>query len=513
VELMQLEKILYERFGYSTFRKGQKEIIEDVISGNNVVAMLPTGAGKSMCYLIPGYMNDGAVIIVSPLLSLMEDQVQQLQMAGEKRVVAINSFLSYEDKRSTIDSLHKYKFIFVSPEMLQNAYFLKKLSHITLSLFVVDEAHCISQWGHEFRTDYLKLSAVLDQLKNPPCLALTATATKKVLNDIVSFLELKQVCYHLHSIDRPTISINIEKTGSIDDKKRKLLQWVERLKGPGMIYFSSRWWAEHICSFLKGVGINNVAFYHGGMESEQRLLIQQQFLSDQLQIICCTNAFGMGVNKPNVRYVIHFHHPSTMEAYLQEIGRAGRDGKNSIAILLHSPTDRELPEALIQQEFPSKDELEHLLTLLYEGFQPHQLINEEWLLSHTTIRDTTWRFIKYQLEIQGWIRQDRLIKHLQIDEIVKKMILLIEERLAYKHGKLEEMNKWIVTSTCRRESYLSIFGEIIEHPTRQCCDICHVDYGMYDKIEEIMNEQFLKDWQQELQSILFKVSVNHEKSI
>jgi ATP-dependent DNA helicase RecQ len=501
---MELQAVLSEKFGYSSFRKGQKEIIEDVISGKNVVAMLPTGAGKSVCYLLPGYMLDGAVIIVSPLLSLMEDQIQQLHMIGEKRAVAINSFLSFEEKRKTIDMLSKFKFIFVSPEMLQNPFFIKKLRSIKVSLFVVDEAHCISQWGHEFRTDYLKLSGVINALGKPPTIALTATATKNVLLDIVGFLKLKKVSYHIYSIDRPNISVNVEKLSSIDDKKRKLLQWVEKLQGPGMIYFSSRWWAENICNLLKGAGIKGVAFYHGGMDPEQRLLIQQQFLTDQIQIICCTNAFGMGVNKPNVRYVIHFHHPTTIEAYLQEIGRAGRDGQNSIAILLHSPADQELPEALIQQEFPSQDELEHIINILKENYQLHQPIVDETLLAYTTLNETAWRFIKYQLEIGGWLKEDRLIKPIEPETIVKTIKRLIEDRLAYKQNKLQEMISWIHSSVCRREKYLLIFNERVENIIPQCCDLCHVNYEMYEKKEQFISEVGLRDWQQELQSILIK---------
>ncbi|WP_246942271.1 RecQ family ATP-dependent DNA helicase [Bacillus pinisoli] len=501
---MELRNILHERFGYTSFRKGQQEIIEDVIAGRNVVAMLPTGAGKSICYLLPGYILDGAVIIVSPLLSLMEDQVHQLQMIGEKRSVAINSFLSFEEKKRVVEDLAKYKYIFVSPEMLQNSYFMNKLRRLHVSLFVIDEAHCISQWGHEFRTDYLKLSSVMKELGSPTCLALTATATKQVLKDIVGFLKLKDVHYHLHSIDRPNISINVEKVATIDDKKRKLIEWVQRLQGPGMIYFSSRWWAEHISSLLVEAGIKGVAYYHGGMDAEQRMLIQQQFLSDQLQIICCTNAFGMGVNKPNVRYVIHFHYPTTIEAYLQEIGRAGRDGLPSIGILLHSPSDQELPEALIQQEFPSKDELEHIVATIKNNVPLHQLIKEDELLAFSTINETGWRFIKYQLEIGGWLIEGRLVKDILPEEFLRHIKTLIEKRLVYKHQKLQEMSQWMHTSTtCRRQGYLSIFDEKLTKPVPQCCDLCKVDYQLYENKGET-SEIKVKDWQQELKLILIK---------
>lgn len=510
---MELEKILLNKFGFSTFRKGQKEIIEDVLLDRNVVAMLPTGAGKSLCYLMPGYLKKGTVVIVSPLLSLMEDQVQQLQIMGEKRVVAINSFLSFEEKRTTFSNLHQYKFIFVSPEMLQSPQLLIKLSKLQISLFVVDEAHCISQWGQEFRTDYLKLSDIIRQLSFPPCLALTATATTKVVEDIVNFLELKEVKYHLYSIDRPNISFHVEKTTTIDDKKNKLLNWVQTLQGPGMIYFSSRKFTEDICSYLQSEGITSVAFYHGGMDTEQRLLIQQQFLSNQLQLICCTNAFGMGVNKPNVRYVIHFHFPTQIESYLQEIGRAGRDGEKSIAILLHSPFDQELPQSLIKHEFPSLDEVEHLLSLIKAEFPLNQRINEDWVLSHSTINETMWRFIKYQLEIRGVIHHGRLVENLSDDEIVKDIALFMEGRLAYKFAKLAEMVNWINSTSCRRAACLAVFNEQLHKPVENCCDYCSIDYRLYEMKKSVETPNSLSDWEQELGAIFLKVSGVYEKSI
>jgi ATP-dependent DNA helicase RecQ len=348
-------------------------------------------------------------------------------------------------------------------------------------------------------------------LGQPTVLALTATATKKVIHDIVTSLTLGEVNYHLYSIDRPNISIHVDQLETIEDKKMKLLEWVGKLQGPGIIYFSSRYWTEHICELLKSSGIEGVAYYHGGMETDQRLLIQQQFLNDQLQLICCTNAFGMGVNKPNVRYVIHFHYPSHMEGYLQEIGRAGRDGEKSIAVLLHSRSDQELPQALIMQEYPTRDELEHLFRLLNETLNKNFYISEEWLLSHTTLTETKWRFIKYQLEQKGLLKENKLIGLLDSGEVVVGIETFIEERLAYKQGKLNEMRNWIMTSSCRRQAYLAVFNETLEAPLEQCCDNCSIDYNMYNKDLEFKKLPPIKGWQQELQAILLSRR-DYEKS-
>ena len=256
---MNLNNLLEVKTGFSSFRPGQKEIIEDVLSKKDVIALLPTGGGKSLCYQLPGYALRGTVVIVSPLLSLMEDQVQQLRSNGEKSVVALNSFLTFSEKEKLLSvNLNTYKFLFISPEMLQVDKWVKKLQTVRIDLFVVDEAHCVSQWGHDFRTDYLKLGTVKKLLGEPPTLALTATATKAVIQDIQAFLSMSEPVFHINSLDRPNIALKVEEVINNQEKRERLLELVTDLQPPGIIYFSSRIKTEELYEYLTENGVDKV---------------------------------------------------------------------------------------------------------------------------------------------------------------------------------------------------------------------------------------------------------------
>jgi ATP-dependent DNA helicase RecQ len=495
---MRLEALLQSKFGFSAFRPGQKEIIESVLSGRNTVAMLPTGTGKSLCYQLPGYMIEGQVIIISPLLSLMQDQAEQLMMNGEKKVIAFNSFLTRGEKKQALIHLNQYKFIFISPEMLYYESVLSQLKKLRIALFVVDEAHCISQWGYDFRPDYLKLGEVRKMIGNPVTLALTATATAEVKADIKKSLGILDCSEFIYSVDRPNIALSVERLENFREKTERLVELAEILQGPGIIYFSSKKMAEQSAELLRDKGAKRVMAYHGGMDQESRILVQQQFIHGQLDLICATSAFGMGINKDNIRYVIHFHMPLQIESYLQEIGRAGRDGNQSIAIMLYAPGDEQLPIQLAESELPDKAQIDWIKEWIEDNPNAIQNIGpfEEQIKQRSGLTDVQWRIFNDFFEKKSK-------SGLDYRRILQEMKEYYEGRIKLKRDSIEEVYKWIYKKTCRRESILSCFDEEKNASVPSCCDICGLQLENFLRNTNSDNQESpLYDWKNHLEYLL-----------
>jgi ATP-dependent DNA helicase RecQ len=489
---MELEKFLYRYFGFSAFRQGQKETIQALLNGQNTLAMLPTGTGKSLCYQLPAYLLKKTTIVVSPLLSLMQDQVEQMKVRGEKSVIALNSFMSPDQKREALRQLHTFRFIFLSPEMLSVPNVLSAIRNLQIGLFVVDEAHCISQWGYDFRPDYLKLGFIRKKLGNPLTLALTATATSEVREDIKKRLNMEGAIEIISSVNRQNISLMIQTFHTYHEKQVQLLELVKKLQPPGIIYFKSKKAAELTASYLKERGIGKVEYYHGGMEQEQRILIQQQFLNSQINIICATSAFGMGINKENVRYVIHFHPPGDMESYVQEIGRAGRDGKQSTAILLYAEGDEGIPLTLLEQEFPSKEQIDWLFEKIDKQVHLQKNALDDYF-GQIGLNEIQSRIVSYFLEDCHDVR-----------DVKASLLSYIQHRKEVKMEKLRFVMRWIQSKDCRRKGILDYFHEhkLVQTP---CCDRCDDSMIMCTAQMESMDDASPLEqeaWQQELAKIL-----------
>ncbi|AMQ74572.1 MULTISPECIES: RecQ family ATP-dependent DNA helicase [Bacillus] len=483
--MTELHKALSRYFGLHSFKKGQEEIMTSVLQKKDTIAMLPTGGGKSLCYQLPGYMMDGLVLIISPLLSLMEDQVQQLKAKGEKRVAALNSMLNSAERHFILSNISRYKFLYMSPEALSSPYVLNRLKNVPVSLFVIDEAHCISEWGHDFRPDYSKLGPFRQALGKPPVLALTATATKETLRDVTDVLGLEHAVRHLYSVNRPNILLAAEHLADNAEKISRLTELAEKLEGPGIIYCPTRKWAEELAAELNEKTGKRTDYYHGGMDTGDRILIQQQFIHNQLDCICCTNAFGMGVDKSDIRFVIHFYPPQTAEAFMQEIGRAGRDGSPSVSILLRAPGDTELQQQIIQTESLSDYDLEAILAVIRDaGTGDERKLRD--VLINKGVQETQARTAVH-LYLQGKTTKEQL-----------------QEELTYRvEKKLRKMNRFsalLERKECIREALLSYFDEPYEPvgQTGQCCSSCGLDLAPYEQKGERKNMERFEDWKLEL---------------
>ncbi|MDR3190879.1 MAG: RecQ family ATP-dependent DNA helicase [Lactobacillaceae bacterium] len=354
--MQSIDKVLQTQFGFTSFKPGQREILTSLLAGKNMVAMLPTGGGKSLIYQMMGQLRPGLIIIVTPLLSLMQDQVARLNFTGENRVVALNSLLNRESRNLILRQLQQYRFLFVSPETLSQADVQTAIQQVPINLLVIDEAHTLVSWGPDFRPEYLNLNHIYQQLNAPQTLLMTATATPSMLNAMVQHFAFPADNIELYqrSVDRPNIFLHTEQLPNEGAKRARLAELVRQTKGPGIIYFASRKLATSMAEWLAEQTGLRVAAYHAGLDSNDRQRIQQQFMFGKLDIITATSAFGMGIDKDDVRFVIHYHLSNSLADYLQEIGRAGRDGQPALATLLYAPGDEQVQYLMIHGTIPNE---------------------------------------------------------------------------------------------------------------------------------------------------------------
>ncbi|MCY7292165.1 MAG: RecQ family ATP-dependent DNA helicase [Ferruginibacter sp.] len=388
---MTAQETLQKYYGYDAFRPLQEDIINAVLAKNDTLAILPTGGGKSICFQIPALMNEGLCLVISPLIALIKDQVENLKKKGIG-ALAIYSGMSFSDVKQTLQnaSFGNYKFLYVSPERLETKLFLEYLPALKPSLIAVDESHCISQWGYDFRPSYLRIANLREELPDVPVIALTASATLSVQDDICKNLLFKKDSKHFQqSFARPNLSYSVFKPVA---KEHKLLEILQNVKGSSIVYCKSRKQTSVVAELLRMNNIN-ADFYHAGLPAEKRTAKQDDWVSNKIRTIVCTNAFGMGIDKPDVRVVVHYEVPDCVENYYQEAGRAGRDGKRAYAVLLHSAKETDDLLYKIETKYPSLPKLK----MIYLA-----------LMNHLQIAAGTGEGLSYDLDIAAFAQNFKL---------------------------------------------------------------------------------------------------------
>lgn len=439
-----LESILKAKFGYESFAYGQKEAIESALAGNDTLVILPTGSGKSICYQLYPFVKEGTTIIISPLLSLMQDQLNKLRAYGIKNVCSINSTVTPNERQYIFNHLASYDFILLSPEMLNQPHIINQLAQIKINLIAVDEAHCVTQWGMDFRPDYLHIASFRQQVNHPPIMALTATAPVDVQEEIKYLLQFNPDNSQTiaSSVDRPEIKLVFEQTESKDER---VLEIVETIQKPGIIYFSSKKKADEMTQLIKERLHIPVESYHADKDAHDKTTIQNQFIDNQIQVICATSAFGMGVNKRDIKFVIHYHMPGSPEMYFQEIGRCSRNGEPGIAILLYQEDDERLQKFLRLDSIPEPQTIEYV-------FKHFNRVRET--------DDLQFKLISYFYQ-----------NHFSLDQTVQ----FFQNRKASIYNQIAYMKELIFHQGCKREFLLQYFDEKLTTKPKLCCSQCNDD--------------------------------------
>lgn len=498
---MNLNKVLLEHFGYQSFKQGQKEIIESVLNEDDVLGVLPTGSGKSICYQLPAKILPGLTIVISPLTSLMIDQVKELKAIKYKGVAAFNGMVDWRERKDILNNIKSYQLIYISPELFQSKEVIDILTKVEISLIVIDEAHCISQWGFDFRPDYLRILKQIKLFGNPPILALTATASEVIRRDIKDALERPYIKEIIYPIDRDNIIMVVEKVEDEIEKKEKILKLLSKHDVPTLIYFSSRKKCEEVSAYLAHHLNKRVTYYHGGLENSDRLMIQQQFMNDQLSIICCTTAFGMGINKKDIRLIIHYHLPLEIESYIQEIGRAGRDGNESVSVLFFNKSDVYIPLNIIDNQFLTSDKLRQVINNLSELNEISQ--TNPPIENYLDINEIQWRNIKFQLENHGMINKNEIIKNNdKWEDFTKMAIEQNTSQALVKQTDLNTMLNWINTESCLRIALYDKFQTTIKQPLTYCCSVCDFNLYKWQTEDYRINEYNKENWEAKLANIL-----------
>ena len=481
--LADVERVARDRFGFAELRPGQAEAIAAVLAGRDTLAVLPTGSGKSAIYQLPAVLLDGPTIVISPLIALQRDQVAGLEgVTGVGVAATANSTLNVTERRAALDGVRagEVDFLFLAPEQLKKDDVLAALRAVRPALFVVDEAHCISGWGHDFRPDYLLLDSVIAELGHPPVLALTATAAPPVRAEIVERLGMCDPAVVVRGFDRPNIELSVESFRDEREKRKALIARCASTPGPGIVYAATRKGAEELAAELRGHGLRT-AHYHAGIGSKDRDTTHRAFLDDELDVVVATTAFGMGIDKPNVRFVFHHAISESLDAYYQEIGRAGRDGDPAQAVLFFRTEDLGL-----RRYFTGGGELgaDTLLGVAVAVARHDEPIELSRLAEITGLSETRLTSALNRLEEAGAVEvmpggEVQASSEVHPVDAAEAAARNEESRGKIEQSRVEMIRSYAETRSCRREYLLNYFGEQIGGSCGNC-DNCLDDESRRD---------------------------------
>ena len=484
------KNILQQYWGFQSFREDQESIIESVLNNQDTLALLPTGAGKSICFQVPAMMKEGLCLVISPLIALMKDQVYQLR---KKKIpaIALHSGLGYVEVRNILtDAITgNYKFLYVSPERLESAVFREYLHSLPVSLIAVDEAHCVSQWGYDFRPSYLRIARIREDMPEIPVIALTASAPPIVQRDIIEKLQLQDCQVFRSSFERNNLSYSVFKT---DSKINKVLEILQNVKGSSIIYCRNRPSTKQVAELINMHGYK-AGYYHAGLSQEERSKVQTDWINNTLRVIVSTNAFGMGIDKPDVRTVIHYDSPDCLENYYQESGRAGRDGNKSYAVLLHQPVDINELQNLATIRFPDMKEIRKIYQAIAEYLQIPAGLGEGCYYDFD-IAHFCKTFKQDQLSVQYVIKvleQEGLI-HFNESIFLPSQVQFIADKSLIR--EVEKMYPQLDTvMKCLLRSYEGIYDNRVSINEKYLAKLCRLPYTkIYSDLEDLKLKRIIE---------------------
>ncbi|HEX8911455.1 MAG TPA: RecQ family ATP-dependent DNA helicase [Humisphaera sp.] len=480
----QIRTLVHDRFGFEGLRYGQEESIRLILAGHDVLSVMPTGSGKSAIYQVAALLIDGPTVVVSPLIALQKDQVESIREKDVAEAAVLNSTLRVGERRETLAKLEggELEFLFLSPEQIVNEETFARLKASPPSLFVIDEAHCISEWGHDFRPEYNRLGAVIEALGHPRVLALTATASPNVRDDITSRLGMTNARTVVRGFDRPNIWLGVEACPDVETKDRLLVSRLKEMERPAIVYAATRGATEELARLLTESGIKAGA-YHGAMKKPDRDAVQDAFMADEVDVVVATNAFGMGVDKPNVRTVIHYDVSESIDAYYQEVGRSGRDGEPARAVLFYRPEDVGVRRAMASGAKLSESDVAKVAEEVAGRTTP---VGAKDVAENLDMKPGKVKQVLNRLEEVGAVQVlpggEVLPADKELDPAAAAEEAVHEHQnyRTFRLGRVQLMKDFAEGKDCRRRYVLNYFGEPFPDPCGHC-DNCET--GVVQKVE------------------------------